>query len=309
MPVKIVREPADAGVDIVLVPGWREEGQQAWTHVSNEGKATAWPESFLGNLTPQARIIAYDYDVELGDFWSTEEDNRINDLADDISYEVRGVRTSSKTTDRPVIFIAHSIGGLLVENLLVKAEEGRPAEKLFAKCVQRVALLGTPFHLDAALWAKTGDRFYRLAGGNPDGSLEDDLAKSEKLTEISNGFKTFLENSSLELAVFYEGKASTVSGGAQEMITGLAAVKVPGAPSPTRLAVTHQGMASAATADDDHFRRMSRVLVEWVGEVAKEKDEERGASQVAKFEGDNIGGFQLGFNPGTINGVHLGGAK
>lgn len=172
-----------------------------------------------------------------------------------------------------------------------------------------MALLGTPFHTDAALWAKTGDRFHRLAGESLGGSLEDDLTKSEKLAEISKDFKAALEKSSLELAVFYEGKASLVSGGAQEVITGLAAVKVPGAPSPARLATTHQGMARAATEEDDHFRRISRVLVEWVEELAEEDDEEKGATQIAKFEGDNIGGFQLGFNPGTINGgVNLAGA-
>lgn len=84
-------------VSIVLVPGWREEGQQAWTHVSDEGKAVTWPESFLGNLVPRARIIAFDYDAELGDFWATEEENRIDDISSDLSYEVRSVRTSSKT--------------------------------------------------------------------------------------------------------------------------------------------------------------------------------------------------------------------
>ncbi|KAH6650629.1 hypothetical protein F5144DRAFT_54528 [Chaetomium tenue] len=305
---KIVRDPTDACVDIVLVPGWREEGQQAWTHVSAEGKV-AWPESFLGNLTPRARIITCDYDVELEDFWATEEENRIDALSDDLSHEIRSVRASSKTTNRPVIFVAHSIGGVVVENFLIKAEEGRSAEKVLAKCVHRMALLGTPFHTDAALWAKTGDKFYRLTGGSPGGSLEDDLSKSEKLAAVSKGFKAFVEKGTLEVAVFYEGKPSTVSGGVQEAITSLATVKVPGAPSPTRLATTHQAMARAATAEDDHFRRISRVLVEWVEELSEEDDVEKEAKKVAKFEGDNLGGFQLGFNDGTINGgVNLGGA-
>ncbi|EAQ93178.1 predicted protein [Chaetomium globosum CBS 148.51] len=271
---KIVRDPTDACVEY------------AWTHVSAEGKAIAWPESFLGNLTPRARIIAYDYDVELEDFWATEEENRIDALSDDLSHEIRSVRASSKT-------------------FLVKAEEGRPAEKLLAKCVHRMALLGTPFHTDAALWAKTGNKFYRLTGGSPDGSLEDDLSKSEKLAAISKGFKTSVGKGTLEVAVFYEGKPSPVSG---EVITSLATVKVPGAPSPTRLATSHQAMARAATAEDDHFRRISRVLVEWVEELSEEEDVEKEAKKVAKFEGDNIGGFQLGFNDGTINGgVNLGG--
>jgi hypothetical protein len=181
---------------------------------------------------------------------------------------------------------------------LIKAEEGKPAEKLLAKSAHKIALLGTPFHTDAALWAKTGDRFYRLTGGDTNGSLENDLVKSEKLTEISKGFKASLEKSSLELAVFFEGK---------ETITGLAAVKIPGAPSPTRLATTHQGMARAATEKDDHFVRISRVLVEWVEELAKEGDAEKGATKTAIFKGDNVGGFQLGFNDGTINGgINLG---
>ena len=65
--------------------------------MSAEGKAIAWPESFLGDLVPRARIIAFDYDVELGDFWATEEEGRMDDISSDLSYEVRSIRTKPKT--------------------------------------------------------------------------------------------------------------------------------------------------------------------------------------------------------------------
>ncbi len=172
-----------------------------------------------------------------------------------------------------------------------------------------MALLGTPFHTEAALWGQTGDLLYRLTGDSPGGSLQDDAAKSEKLAWISGQFKGLVEKTPLEVAVFYEAEESTTPAGESVLIAGLSSVKIPGAPNPTRLGATHQGMAEAASEDDDHFERISRVLVDWAEEVAAEEDDggRGGNHKTATFKGDNYG-MMLGFNEGEIHGIHLGGA-
>ncbi len=171
-----------------------------------------------------------------------------------------------------------------------------------------MALLGTPFHTEAALWGQTGDLLYRLTGDNPGGSLQDDAAKSEKLAWVSGQFKGLIEKTPLEVAVFYEAEETTLPEGEGVLIAGLPSVKIPGAPSPTRLGTTHQGLAEAASDDDDHFERISRVLVDWAEELvaAEEDDGGRGGNhKTATFKGDNYG-MMLGFNEGEINGIHLG---
>jgi hypothetical protein len=171
-----------------------------------------------------------------------------------------------------------------------------------------MALLGTPFHTDKALWSQTGDILYRLTGSPATGSLKDDPAKSEKLAAISAQFKALVGKGTLEVAVFYEGQKSTTPDGEKVLVADLSSVEIPGVANPTRLAATHQGMAEAASSEDDHFGRISRVLEGWAEELAEEEDDSkgRGNSYVAKFEGDNIGGFNLGFNEGNINGVQFG---
>ena len=177
-----------------------------------------------------------------------------------------------------------------------------------------MALLGTPFHTDKALWGQTGDLLHRLTGDSPGAaSLQDDATKSEKLVWISGQFKGLVEKTPLEVAVFYEAEESTTPEGDGVLVAGLASVKIPGAPNPTRLGTTHQGMAEAASEDDDHFERISRVLVGWAEELAEEEEDDGGRGgnhKTANFKGDNIGGMMLGFNDGEINGIYLGaGAK
>ncbi len=177
-----------------------------------------------------------------------------------------------------------------------------------------MALLGTPFHTDKALWGQTGDALHRLTGGTPGaGSPKGDPVASEKLASISEQFKELIGQKGPleEVAVFYEGQESTTPGGEEVLVAGLSSVKIPGMPNPTRLAATHQGMAEAASADDDHFVRISRVLEGWAEDLADEDDEGkgRGNNYVARFSGDNIGGFMLGINAGKLGDVHLAEAK
>ncbi len=117
----------------MLIPGWRPEGQQPWTHVA-KGKATAWPEAFLGNLIPQARVFAFDYKAKLGSFWAAESTNLIDSLSEDLFWALKRPRAKTVSwaagyqacttdrsgygkPDRKVIFVAHSIGGVLCENV------------------------------------------------------------------------------------------------------------------------------------------------------------------------------------------------
>ncbi len=78
----------------MLVPGWRKEGQQPWTHVA-EGKTVSWPEAFLGDLVPQARIIAFDYKAKLGSFWAAEGANLIDSLSDDLFWALKKPRAKT----------------------------------------------------------------------------------------------------------------------------------------------------------------------------------------------------------------------
>jgi len=191
------------------------------------------------------------------------------------------------------------------------ASNGSPADKELGKLVQRFALIGTPSHADKGLWAETGEKFFQLCGeSSRAAAVRDDLKKSEKLAEIGENFQAFVQSrtapGAFEVACFYEGMA-TKMGKTRVVIVDESAVKIPGCRNPSRLEANHQGMAEAASKNDAHFKRLSRVLVRWAEELGNvEGDDELVRNQFnATFHGENRG-FQLGQNTGTINDVRFG---
>ncbi|KAF4343114.1 hypothetical protein FBEOM_2936 [Fusarium beomiforme] len=302
MSIVVVFEPPNASVDIVFVNGWSANGQP-WTTGSKE-TAACWPKSILPNLLPQARIILFQYEANVEDFWAVSSKNEIDSYAQDLLGGVVDLRTKTKTNDRLVIFVAHSIGGIVCERAIVRAQTGSPGQQEFVKHVKRIAFMGTPFHTNKMKWTETGKVFFQLAGCNA--PLDDDLSKSEKLTEFCDRFLDFTKaKKDIEIAIFYE-RRETELGGTDVILAGEEAVKIPGCPDPSGLKATHQGLAEVASQKDDHFKRgLLRQLSSWVNQAteAKADDAKKGQYNIS-FDGKNYG-LQIGNNPGRVEGVDI----
>jgi hypothetical protein len=81
MSLKVIRDPANAKVDIVFVHGWHGD-QAPWTSAE---KSIFWPEKLLPAKTPEARILSFEYSVTIDSFWSEDEiDDHSNDLIDEL---------------------------------------------------------------------------------------------------------------------------------------------------------------------------------------------------------------------------------
>ncbi|KAJ4209775.1 hypothetical protein NW767_000053 [Fusarium falciforme] len=256
MSLEVASEPPNAGVDVVFVNGWSASGQP-WTAVSDDA-AVCWPKSILPNLLPQARILLFEYEAKVEEFWARSSRNGID------SYGT-----------------------------------GSASQKEFVKHVKRIAFIGTPFHTDNAKWTETGKKFFQLNSSNT--SLDEDLSKSEKLTEICEKFLALLSSKKdIEVAIFYEGHETELEGTSVFLADG-EAVKIPGCPDPSRLKATHQGMVEVTSSKDDHFKRLQKQLSRWVDEAAEAKpDSAKGTQYNSTFNGPNRG-VQIGANLGTVS--------
>ncbi|KAI1739402.1 hypothetical protein F4680DRAFT_422670 [Xylaria scruposa] len=133
-PVELVPAPEDANVDIVFIPGLGEHQLQAWT--ADDDNRTVWPSEFLPDDVKHARILAFKYD-------STQ----VTKHADDLCNKLHRFRLDSKTTGRPIILVAHSLGGIVPAQVLVKGRESPEGSDLksISQKIQGMVFFGTPF--------------------------------------------------------------------------------------------------------------------------------------------------------------------
>ena len=118
---------------ICLVHGLAGDAKSTWTaHIPETGEQLFWPTKLLAsqhstNSTfPKARIMLYGYETSVNSLsWLTERTlyYHANHLLDQL------IQKRKDNRDRPLFFIAHSLGGLLVKNALIFARAvGNPSD-------------------------------------------------------------------------------------------------------------------------------------------------------------------------------------
>ncbi|KAI0018108.1 hypothetical protein F4780DRAFT_540142 [Xylariomycetidae sp. FL0641] len=103
-------KPGVEGVDLVFVHGLFGARMGTWAK-----GGVCWPRDLLPHDVPNARIIAWGWQ-------DSGANDTLSDQAENLLVDISRVRTGTK---RPIIFIAHGIGGVLVKEALVTAALSR----------------------------------------------------------------------------------------------------------------------------------------------------------------------------------------
>lgn len=97
--------------------------------------APSWVRQGIRREADRARILLYEHPP-------AEEGATLSSLADALLEELERLRTR-EDQNRPVIFVGHSVGGVIVKMVLVKASKNTKYEGIFRQCYG-VAFFGTP---------------------------------------------------------------------------------------------------------------------------------------------------------------------
>lgn len=112
-----------SSISIILIHGVNGDPIKTWEHVSSDGsgKRVLWPRDLLPKDFPAARVLSFGYN---GDIYRNDSVAGIRDLARSLlsylSIKRRGV-----DSNRPILFIAHCLGGLIVKQALHTAHYER----------------------------------------------------------------------------------------------------------------------------------------------------------------------------------------
>ncbi|KAI9774253.1 MAG: hypothetical protein M1840_004147, partial [Geoglossum simile] len=140
-----VTAEGDSGVDIVFVHGLRGNSLRAWSK-----GVVCWPRDLLKidiqDASYDTRIITWGYDSSAANVFSYASKGSIFGHAETLLEDLSRLRAGKA---RPVIFLGHSLGGLVIKQALIKSAEynshGRhPTLGEIYASTKGVIFLGTP---------------------------------------------------------------------------------------------------------------------------------------------------------------------
>ncbi|OXV05498.1 hypothetical protein Egran_06734 [Elaphomyces granulatus] len=130
------KEPVTA--DIIAIPGLDGHAYGSWKGRGNLSRM--WLRHFLSKDLPHCRTMIYGYDSKI----SLHAFNTTMDYARGLIEEIKKIRNSS---ERPLFFITHGYGGILLAHCLVKAvqirEDSDPMASLY-KATYGILQFATP---------------------------------------------------------------------------------------------------------------------------------------------------------------------
>ncbi|KAK1775447.1 hypothetical protein QBC45DRAFT_383387, partial [Copromyces sp. CBS 386.78] len=158
--ITVLHEPTNIEVDIVFVHGFTGHPKSTWTldaaevkkraktRIGRPGGAIFWPHDLLPTTVPTARILTYGYDTKIRHFLQGSiSRNTVHDHAWDMLCGLEAQRRSSQEVTRPLVFVAHSLGGVVVRDALKQAsrcQDTHPhCHALFLSTIS-VMFFGTP---------------------------------------------------------------------------------------------------------------------------------------------------------------------
>ncbi|KAH7308302.1 hypothetical protein BKA65DRAFT_601734 [Rhexocercosporidium sp. MPI-PUGE-AT-0058] len=157
-----------------------------------------WPKEFLVPDLRQARVWTYGYKADvIGDFFQANNENSISQHGRDLAVKLeRDIENKD-----PIIFVAHSVGGILVKDALHKSDRCRERTKL-------VVFLETPHRgTSYANWAQIVSNLTRLGLQDRNKRIIQKLeVNSEVLDNIHEEFKSLVGTHGIKVHSFQEAQ-------------------------------------------------------------------------------------------------------
>ncbi|MCJ1398700.1 hypothetical protein MMC11_001901 [Xylographa trunciseda] len=205
--------PISSLVDVVFVHGLNGDPHNTWTSTP---KNVFWPADLLPQFVEdqKARLLVYGYDADVASLaGSGVTKDKIHNHAERLVADLFANRRIRKATERPIIFVAHSLGGLVVKRALIYSSDitGVRTEHLRSIFVSTygILFLGTPHKgSDVASWGSFLEWLCKAvpkkAIDTSDQLIEALKTNSETLQNIDRQFAQLIEN--FHLFFFHEAK-------------------------------------------------------------------------------------------------------
>ncbi|KAF4966735.1 hypothetical protein FSARC_5600 [Fusarium sarcochroum] len=141
--LNVLSEGTDPIVDIVAVHGLNGHREKAWTAENG----VHWLRDLLPDDVPRARILSWGYDANTHAASGTSS-LYLYDHARTLVSDLSRRRKLTDSSQRPIIFIAHDLGGIVVKSALIHSDAARQGALLEQRSIKLstygIFFMGTP---------------------------------------------------------------------------------------------------------------------------------------------------------------------
>jgi hypothetical protein len=288
--VKVLHDCPDAAVDICFVHGLTGDRESTWTA---DGQSAPWPQTLLPARLDKARILTYGYDAYIVRS-GVAGGNRLIDHATNLLHDLTTDRSNNNASSRPLIFVAHSLGGLVCKKAILLSRNNPDAHRRAVfDCTKGVIFMGTP-HKGSwmADWANIPASALGLVKSTNKKLLELLETSNQLLESIQIEFWSMVRGlresgRRFEVTCFFEELPLHGAG----MVVSKESATLEGYTSIT-IHADHKRMTKFASAEENGFKRLLGELVRWaseleVGRPRTSPEGDRGASFVSWYDSGN----------------------
>ncbi|EMD85651.1 hypothetical protein COCC4DRAFT_181892 [Bipolaris maydis ATCC 48331] len=245
------------GVDVVAIHGLNGDAYTTWRHENG----TLWLRDLLPSALPGSRVFTYGYPSEL--FWS----NSVATLRDYSGNLLSSLGAVWEGRQRPIIFVCHSLGGIVCKQALVMAHEDDRLHGNILSAVSAIVFFGTPHRGSrGADVRKAIARVINMCMRVPGitgivGSIRDDLlttleSNSRALNDLAVSSRNRLRD--LEIVTFYE--TQTIPGLSELVVPQTSAILEIPCEDVISLYANHRTMCRFGGAADSNYSQVLNVM-------------------------------------------------
>ncbi|RSL47813.1 hypothetical protein CEP54_013216 [Fusarium duplospermum] len=287
--------PQTTKADIVFVHGLDGHRDKTWTcQGTDDMDPVFWPRDLLPSDCQDARILSFGYNASVAHFFNSGNDKHpiaptttIDNHSVALLDSLKGLRARTNTTGRPIIFVAHSLGGLVCANAIAKQYGADTPEKALVDSVRGLIFLGTPFAgSKKASWALVITQFLRLFISINQKKLEDLDERSENLLKINDEFLKVIwarqrSDNPIQVAFYYE-ELPTIRHKVRLGFIVDTASAVPRGFTGVGIQENHSNMCKFSDAYRSGFISISSTLNQWIQDL-----------DTAENQRKNVGGISV----------------
>jgi len=263
--VKCLVEGQSPVVDIVAIHGLDGDRELSWTAEGN--KMWLRDPDMLPKDVENARILTYGYNAATWGAQAQLAAGTMHSLAEDLVTKVVNYRARTNSPeDRPIIFIAHSMGGIILKFALLHANANHQKHllesKSFSEATKGILFLGTPHQgADGITAAERFVKIYAINGVKDDTLTKHLVANSETLQDQLAKYCAISEKYITKF--FYELYKTTMPKGPTQVLVPKFSAVVPGAVNaePLGLYKDHLNLVKFKSREDDDYVSVVTAIV------------------------------------------------